>query len=72
MEMVNTLENHYYFALNKLAPRIKLTNRSARNTKKIILAISAAPAAILVKPKMDAISATTKNINAQRNIILFV
>lgn len=36
----------------------------------MIFAISAAPAAIPVKPKIAAIKAITKNVIVQRNIIL--
>ena len=46
-----------------------ITN-SAKNMKKIIFAIEAAPAAIPPKPNIAAINATTKNITVHLNIIL--
>lgn len=58
-----------YF-LNKLAPKISVRRNNTTKRKNRNLAIDAAPAAIPVNPKTAAISATMKNVNAQRNIDL--
>jgi hypothetical protein len=57
----------YYF-LNKLAPKIRVSRNNTTKRKKRNLAIEAAPAAMPVNPNTAAISATMKNVNAQRNM----
>ena len=51
-------------------PNTRPAAKSTMKTKKIILAIDAAPAAIPVNPKIAAIMAITKKMAAQRSIIL--
>ena len=53
-----------------LTPRIRATIKRTTNTKKIIFAIEAAPAAISVNPKMDAIIAITRNISDHFSMLL--
>jgi hypothetical protein len=58
--------------LNILTPRISATTKKTTKTKKIIFAIDAAPAAISVNPKIEAINAMTKKIKDHLSIILEV
>jgi len=51
-----------------VTPRKKAANTSTIKMKKIILATAAAPAAILVNPKIAATIAMIKNMAAHRNI----
>ena len=64
----------YLAVLIYFAYMVKISNiqdkKSTINTKNNILAIEAAPAAIPVNPNSAAILATTKNITAQRNMIV--
>ena len=56
--------------MNKVEPSIKVITTKARNIKKIIFAIEAAPAAIPVNPNMDAMIAMTKKISVHFNIVV--
>jgi hypothetical protein len=51
------------------APEKREITNSTRNKKKINFAIEAAPAAIPPNPKIAAMTATTRNIIVQRNIV---
>ncbi len=55
--------------LNMLTPKISATTKKTTKTKKIIFAMDAAPAAISVNPKIEAISAMTKKISDHLSII---
>jgi hypothetical protein len=52
-----------------LTPSIRATTKKTTKTKKIIFAMEAAPAAISVNPKIEAMIAMTKNINDHLSII---
>lgn len=59
----------YYFLLTIVEPAIKATTNNTKKTKNKILAIDAAPAAIPVNPNNAAMSAITRKISDQRNIV---
>jgi hypothetical protein len=62
--------NEFYSRFATLNPTINKIRHTARNRKKRNFAIPAAAVAIPVKPKSAATSAITKNITAQRNMII--
>lgn len=53
-----------------VTPRIAVNTTKKRNTKKIILATEAAPAAIPVNPKSAATIAITKNMAVHFSMLL--
>jgi hypothetical protein len=57
-----------YFDLNIVTPNRKLITTRTTNTKKIVLAIEAAPASTPVNPNIPAIIAITKNMSVHLNI----
>jgi hypothetical protein len=57
-----------YFLINE-DPAINAMRNNTIKTKKRILAIDAAPAAMPVNPNTAATMATIKNMSAQRNMI---
>lgn len=59
----------FHRVLNILTPRISATTKKTTKTKKIIFAIDAAPAAMSVNPKIEAINAMTKKIKDHLSII---
>ena len=61
---------NYFFSI--VIPNTKVTTTKVTKMKKIILAISAAPAAIPVKPNKAAIIATIKKIKAHLSIKKFL
>jgi len=58
--------------LNILTPSISATTKKTTKIKNIILAIEAAPAAMSVNPKIEAIIAITRNINDHLSIRIVV
>ena len=58
--------------LNILTPSISATTKKTTKIKNIILAIDAAPAAMSVNPKIEAIIAITRNINDHLSIRIVV
>jgi hypothetical protein len=55
-----------------LMPNMSATTKNTTKTKKIILAIEAAPAAMSVNPKIEAIIAITRNISDHLSITIGV
>jgi|GEM_PF-4537187 len=68
--LLNRVGSTNYLDLNIVTPNKKLTTTSTTNTKKIVLAIEAAPASTPVNPNIPAIIAITKNINVHLNILI--
>jgi hypothetical protein len=58
-----------YFRLRIVAPSIALSNMRTMKIKKIVFAIEAAPAAMLVKPNIAAIIAITRKIAVHFSIV---
>jgi hypothetical protein len=58
----------FYFLPNSLAPKMSVNKNKTTKMKNKTFAIPAALAAMPVKPNSAATIATTKKINAQRNI----
>jgi hypothetical protein len=56
--------------LNNVLPRINPRRQRIMNTKKSVLAIPAAPAAIPVNPNIAAMIAMTRNIADHLNMII--
>lgn len=59
----------FHRLLNILIPKMRATTKNTKKIKKIILAIDAAPAAISVNPKTDAMIAITRKISDHLSII---
>lgn len=62
------MSGNYFFS--KEEPAIIAIRKRTINTKNNIFAIDAAPAAMPVNPNNAAMIATTKNMTAQRNMIV--
>jgi hypothetical protein len=70
--IVITFPFWFTYFLKRLAPKISVRRNRITKRKNRNFAMDAAPAAMPVKPNTAAINATTKNVNAQRNIIFDV